>query len=162
MTSSARNKNVASGLLLIAIGAFFAWSGRNLTISDVSNMGPGYFPMVLSSILVLLGLIVLVSSPKAVAGPAVLEEDEPISEPGDVPWRGVILLTVALLFFGLLVRPLGLGPALGGAVALSALASRKWRALPTLIMTAVMVACGWAVFIKLLGMPVPFLGPWLR
>jgi Tripartite tricarboxylate transporter TctB family len=153
---------MASGLLLIGIGAFFAWSGRNLTISNVSNMGPGYFPLILSGILVLLGLIVLVSSPKPVAGPAILEEDEPINPPGDVPWRGICFLTAALLFFAILVKPLGLGPALGGAVALSAFASRKWRMLPTIIMTAIMVTMGWAVFIKLLGMPVPFLGPWLH
>jgi len=162
MRSSARTKNLASGLLLIAIGAFFAWSGRDLTISNVSNMGPGYFPLILSGILILLGLIVLVSSPKPIAGLAVLEEDEPINPPGAVPWRGIFFLTGALLFFGLLVRPLGLGPALGGAVALSAFASRKWRVLPTIIMTVVMVALGWAVFIKLLGMPVPFLGPWFH
>ncbi len=162
MPLSARTKNLASGLLLIAIGMFFAWSGRELTISSVSSMGPGYFPLILSGILVLLGTIVLISSPKPITGPAVLEEDEPVNPPGDVPWRGILFLTAALLFFGLLVRPLGFGPALGGAVALSALASRKWRVLPTIIMTAVMVAMGWAVFIKVLGMPVPFFGQWFH
>jgi hypothetical protein len=162
MPLSARTKNLASGLLLIAIGAFFAWSGRDLTVSNVSNMGPGYFPLILSGALVVLGLIVLVSSPKPIGGAAIVEEDEPINARGNVPWRGILFLTGALLFFGLLVRPLGLGPALGGAVALSAFASRKWRVVPIVVMTVVMVVMGWAVFIKLLGMPVPFLGPWFH
>jgi hypothetical protein len=162
MPSSGRTKNLTSGLLLMALGAFFAWSGRDLTTSNVSNMGPGYFPLILSGMLVLLGLVVLVTSPKPIAGVAVLDEDEPISSPGDVPWRGIFFLTTALMFFGVLVRPLGLGPALGGAVTLSAFASRKWRVLPTIIMTIVMVSMGWAVFIRLLGMPVPLLGPWFH
>ena len=32
-------KNIASGLLLIAIGSFFASSGRHLDVSSVENMG---------------------------------------------------------------------------------------------------------------------------
>ena len=155
MPALRRGNNVASGLLLVAIGGYFAWSGRALEISTMSNMGPGYFPLILSCLLILLGvLVIFVDAPPV--------ETEPARAVAPIPWRGVVLLTAALLFFALLVRPMGLGPSLAGAVAISSLASRKWRPLPTLIMTAVMAACGWAVFIKLLGMPVPFLGPWIH
>jgi len=155
MPSAVDTKNLASGALLVAIGSFFAYSGRSLDVSSVSNMGPGFFPLVLSGLLIVLGIAVMVanwrSSPEA-----------PAAAGGPIPWRGIVLLTAALLFFAALVRPLGLGPALGGAVAISCLASQRWAVVPTLILTASMVACGWAVFIRLLGIPIPFLGPWLH
>ena len=155
MYSALQTKNVASGALLVAIGSFFAYTGRNLDVSSISNMGPGYFPLVLSVLLIVLGIAVIVASWRS-------GDEEPVHSGGPIPWRGIVLLTAALLFFGGLVRPLGLGPALGGAVAISCLASRRWSLVPTLVLTASMVACGWGVFIKLLGIPIPFLGTWLH
>ena len=149
-------KNVASGLLLIAIGAFFAYSGRHLDVSSVKNMGPGYFPLILSGLLIVLGAAVIAGGWRAETDGS----DQAVGR--SIPWRGIALLTAALLFFGLLVRPLGLGPALGGAVLISCFASRRWRLFPALVLTGSMVACGWAVFIRLLGMPIPFLGTWLH
>jgi putative tricarboxylic transport membrane protein len=150
-----RTKNIASGALLVAIGSFFAYSGRGLEVSSVSNMGPGYFPLVLSALLIVLGIVVMAGSGRSI-------EEGPGQSAGPVPWRGIALLTGALLFFACLVRPLGLGPALGGAVAISCFASQRWRLVPSLVLTASMVACGWAVFIRLLGIPIPFLGPWFH
>ena len=119
-------------------------------------MGPGYFPLVLSGLLIVLGVVVIAGGWRAAA------DGSDQASGGSIPWRGVALLTVALLFFCLLVQPLGLGPALGGAVAISCFASQRWRPVPTLVLTASMVACGWVVFIRLLGIPIPFLGPWLH
>jgi hypothetical protein len=155
MQPVSRTKNVTSGLLLVGIGSFFLYSGRSLEVSQVSNMGPGYFPLMLSGLLVVLGLVVVVTSFWST-------EEASTESSGPIPWRGILLLTAALLFFGCLVRPLGLGPALGGAVAISSFASQRWRFFPTLVLTASMMACGWIVFIRILGMPVPFLGPWFH
>ena len=42
-----------------------------------------------------------------------------------MPWRGIILLTAAVLFFGFAVRRLGLAPALFVAVLLAAFSSER-------------------------------------
>jgi hypothetical protein len=144
-------KELASGLLLIVIGAFFAWSGRGLTVESAGQMGPGYFPLVLSVLMMLFGIIVLAGSFRLAA-----------TSFGPVPWRGIALLISAFVVFGATVRPAGLGPALAGAVLLASLASRRWRLLPSLILTAAMVLFCWAVFIWGLRLPVRFIGTWFQ
>ena len=58
----------------------------------VPRMGPGYFPLVLAIVLVLLGAIVLVQATRV--------EGEPI---GPVAWRGMLFILPAPIFFGLTV-----------------------------------------------------------
>ena len=55
-------KDASSGVLLVAIGLFFAWSGRSLVMTSDGQMGPGYFPMLLAGLLVLLGVLVFAGS----------------------------------------------------------------------------------------------------
>jgi putative tricarboxylic transport membrane protein len=142
-------RDAAAGLVLVLLGLFFAWNGRGLAVGTADQMGPGYFPLVLAGLLVLLGLGVLAGS--LVTPPQGI---------GVVPWRGVGLTALAILLFGVAVRPLGLGPALAMAVFLAALASRRFRPVPALVLTACMVLFAWAVFIKGLSVPIRMLGPW--
>lgn len=151
-------KDVASGLLLIVLAVFFAWQGMDLPMGRAIRMGPGYFPMILAGLLGFLGLVVLLSG-------LTLHEVEADGE-GAIgfrrwPWQALGLVTVAVVVFGLGIRPLGLGPSMGLAVFLSALASRRFRLTTALASSAIMVVFSWAVFIKGLGLPLPMLGPWL-
>jgi len=53
-------KDFASGVMFIATGGGFAWaSASSYTIGSASQMGPGYFPLVLGLILSLLGAFIL-------------------------------------------------------------------------------------------------------
>lgn len=149
-------KEVASGLLLIALAAFFAWQAMELPMGRAIRMGPGYFPMILAGLLAFLGLVVLLSGMTVPADP-----DDNAIRFRDWPWQALGLVTLAVVIFGLGIRPLGLGPSMGLAVFISALASRRFHIVTGLISAAVMVAFSWAVFIKGLGLPLPMLGPWL-
>jgi hypothetical protein len=142
-------KDAAAGLVLVLLGLFFAWNGRGLAIGTADQMGPGYFPLVLAGLLALLGVVVLAGS---LAAP-----EEGI---GVVPWRGVGLTALAIFLFGVAVRPLGLGPALAASVFLAALASRRFRPLSALALTACMVLFAWVIFIKGLSVPIGMLGSW--
>ncbi len=52
-------KELASGLLLILVAAAFAASAlRNLSLGSAASMGPGYFPLLVTMPLALIGLIV--------------------------------------------------------------------------------------------------------
>lgn len=147
-------KDVITGLLLVATAAMFALLTADLPMGTAIRMGPGYFPLVLSGILGLLGLIVLAT------GLRYPDEGTPVRL-ADLPWRALFLVTASVFVFGLGIRPLGLGPSIGLAVFISALASQRFHLATALALTALMVAFAWGVFIKGLGLPLPMLGPWL-
>jgi hypothetical protein len=144
-------RDVIGGLLVMAIGAGFLLFGRELEMGSSFRMGPGYFPTVLSLLMIALGAVLT-----ALAWRAQPEE----GAFAHVPWRGLLLILGATVFFGLALRGLGLAPVLVLAVLATAWASRYagWR-------SSVPLALGLAVFcsvlfVKLLGLPLPLLGPW--
>ena len=147
-------KDVTTGLLLIALAAFFAWFGSDLPMGRAIRMGPGYFPMILCGLLAFFGLIVLFTG-------ITVADETPSIKLSEVPWRALVLITLAVVVFGLGIRPLGLGPSMGLAVFISALASGKFKLHVGLLSAGIMVLFTWAVFIKGLGLPLPMLGPWL-
>lgn len=148
-------KDVLSGLLFIALAAVFALETRELPMGTAIRMGPGYFPLLLAGLLALLGLIVLAN------GLRFHSETSHGLALKDVAWRGLLVVTGAVIFFGLAVRPLGFLPTLAVTVFASAAASRKFHPLVAGAITLAMVVFAWAVFIKGLGLPLPLLGPWL-
>lgn len=143
-------KDVLSGLLFIALGLLFAWQTQELPMGTAVRMGPGYFPLLLSGLLGLLGLIILINGLRF-----------PGEMPSGIAWRAVVIITGAVVFFGFAVRPLGFLPALGITVFVAATASRLFTFKTAIANTVVMVIFAWAVFIKGLGLPIPILGPWL-
>ncbi|MFT0859711.1 tripartite tricarboxylate transporter TctB family protein [Ancylobacter sp. G4_0304] len=148
-------KDVTAGIVLILLAALFAWLATDLPLGRAVRMGPGYFPMILCGLLAFLGLIVVIS------GLGVASEGGEEAGFGSVSWRGLFFVTLAVVVFGLGIRTLGIGPSMGLAVFLSSLASAKFNLVRSLMMSAIMVAFSWAVFIKGLGLPLPMLGPWL-
>ncbi|MET3355462.1 tripartite tricarboxylate transporter TctB family protein [Xanthobacter autotrophicus] len=143
-------KDVLSGILFIVLALLFAWQTQELPMGTAVRMGPGYFPLLLAILLGGLGLVVLVNGLRF-----------PGEMPSGIAWRALGIITLAVVFFGFAVRPLGFLPALAASVFVSALASRKFHVVTALAITAVMVVFAWAVFIKGLGLPLPLLGPWL-
>lgn len=88
------------------------------------------------------------------------KEPEP-EERGSVPWGRAGLLLLAIVFFGFTVDGLGLAPTLLVTVFLAAMAGRgtRWRtaALISIGLTALSIA----VFVLLLQLRIPLVGPWL-
>ena len=54
--------DLIAGLVLMAVAAFFGWHTRALEIGTSLRMGPGYFPMVLSILLFILGALVAMAA----------------------------------------------------------------------------------------------------
>lgn len=57
----------ASGIFFILLGLFVIWERRVLPLGTPGNPGPGYFPLLLAILLILLGGILLVRGGQAVA-----------------------------------------------------------------------------------------------
>jgi hypothetical protein len=143
--------NAACGALFIAFGGAFAWQSLGLDLGTAFRMGPGYFPLVLALILVLLGIVVIVQATR-VAG-------EPL---GAIAWRGIAFILPAPIFFGLTVRGLGFVPALFFTALIAAFASARMKPLPALVLAFAVTIFATAVFSYGLGLPYERFGPWTR
>lgn len=144
-------KDVLAGATFIAFGLAFALTASTYPIGSALRMGPGYFPIVLGGLLVLLGVLTVV---KGFVAP-----DE--GELGPVPWRALALLLGAVLFFGFAVRGLGLIPTLFVTVFLAALAGFQVRLVPAAVIAAGLTALCYLIFIVALQLRLPLLGTWL-
>ena len=115
-------------------------------------MGPGYFPTILSWLMVALGAVMAGLAWRAP------HQDGAF---GAVPWRALVLIVGATLFFGLCLRGLGLVPVLLVVVFATAWASRyaSLKASAALALGIALFCSG--LFIKGLGLPLPLTGPWL-
>ena len=143
--------DILAGAIFVAFGLAFALTSLRYELGTPLRMGPGYFPLVLGGILVVLGLLVV--------GKGVIASAE--GPPGGVPWRALLLIVLAVLFFGLTVRGLGVVPATAVTALLTALASYR-----TGILAAVAIAAGLTmlcvlIFLLALQLRLPMFGPWL-
>jgi hypothetical protein len=144
-------KDTATGLIFIVVGAWFVYDGWDLDHGTAARMGPGYFPPILASILILLGLAI------AVRGIGVRQEAV-----GVIAWRGLVFTLAAPVIFGATVQGLGLVPSLGLATFCSALASRRMTLIYALAISVCLTIFCVAVFSYGLGLPVRLVGPWLQ
>jgi putative tricarboxylic transport membrane protein len=147
-----RPRDVVGGLLVVALGAGFLLVGRELEFGTARNMGPGYFPTVLAGLLVLLGAVLAGLGGRAARAEGAF---------GHVPWRGVLLIVGAVAFFGLGLRGLGLLPVLLLVVLATAWASRYASLRASVPLALGIAAFCTLLFIRLLGLPLPMVGPWL-
>ena len=144
-------KDVLAGGVFIALGLAFAGGSLTYDIGTPVRMGPGYVPLVLGLVLAGLGVLVIVKG--FIAG-----EGDPI---GEVDWRAVVLITAALLFFGVTVRGLGVVGALFGASLLAALARSQTSVREALVISVGLTALSVVIFIVALQLRLPLVGSWI-
>jgi hypothetical protein len=144
-------KDIRLAAIFVAIGLFFGlYAYFNIRIGTPERMGPGFFPIVLSCLLICLGLLIgakaLVSSPSPTA---------------PVPWRGLVSIVLAPIFFGLTVRGLGFVTAVAVTVFITALASKEVGLKRAALTSGGMTLLCLVVFYFGLKIPVELFGPWL-
>ena len=143
-------KDFWCGLLLLAICAIFALGLFDLQIGTAFRMGPGYFPLVLTILLTVLGLAILINGLR-VDGPPV----------GVIPLRAILLTSLPIVFFGLTLRGLGLVLSLTITLLATTFAVRGWNPVVALSTTLVLVVVCVAIFVFGLGLPLSLFGPWV-
>lgn len=140
-------RDFASGLMFIAIGASFAIGALNYSFGDSAKPGPGFFPFGLGVMLAALGAFVLFEA-------LAIETDdgEPI---GGVAWKPLLFIVGSVVGFGLLLPRLGMVVTLPLLIVVSALAGDEFH-WPSALVTAVLLTLlSWGVFIKGLGLTIP-------
>ena len=108
-------KGLAAGSLYMVTGVAAALGSMQYSIGSFWRMGPGFFPLMVSLGLILVGVVVALIA-VAPAAPAI-----PLDR-----WRlrNLGLITVAVLLFSALIRPGGVILASAAMVAVAGLAAR--------------------------------------
>ena len=145
-------KDLLSGGVFVVFGLAFAITSTTYEVGTALRMGPGFFPLVLGSVLVVLGVLI------AVKGFVAADSDEI----GPIPWKSLGLLVAALLFFGYTVRGLGVVPALLVTIFLAALAGHRARVVPAVVIAGCLTALSVLIFIIALQLRLSYFGPWLQ
>jgi hypothetical protein len=144
-------KDVCAGVSFIILGLMFGLTTLvDLDLGTAVRMGPGFFPLILSGILFLLGGVILFQSLN------MTREDI-----GDVPWRGFFLILSAPVVFAFTVRGLGFVPAIVLVALMASLATPRMNALQRVCLVGAISVFCYLVFAIGLGLPVRAIGPWL-
>lgn len=139
--------NVLSGLFFMLVGVGFLVPALQYGLGQASRMGPGYFPALLSIVLIGLGLTL------AITGMTREQEDEPpITGFG---LRAVVIVIGSILLFAFILQKAGLIASIFVLVVTSSLATRtagKWQ---IWVFACTLAAFSAIIFVGLLGLPVP-------
>ena len=137
-------KDFWAGLIFVAIGVGFILLALQYRLGDLHRMGPAMFPILVGGLLALLGAIIVLRS-------LVLEGER-------VPRfyaRPIGVTLFAIVLFGLALQWLGLVAAVAVLVLIGAYAARDVRPLENVALAGVMILFSVAVFVWLLGLPLP-------
>jgi putative tricarboxylic transport membrane protein len=137
-------KDFWAGLFFLAAGGGFILLAQQYRLGDMHRMGPAMFPTLVGALLAALGAIITLRAFVLAGEPVPRFHARPI---------GVSLL--AIVAFGVALQSLGLVAAVAVLVLVGAYAAREVRALENAVLAAVMVLFSVAVFVWLLGLPLP-------
>ena len=90
-------QDLGAGVVFILIGSAGILFGQDLAVGSAARMGPGYFPMLLSWLIIAIGLVLTVKS-LATQGPPI----------PPIHLRPLTAIVAAILAFGLLIDRIGL------------------------------------------------------
>lgn len=133
-----------SGVMFIAFGIFFSAFGMQYEFGTGARMGPGYFPRVLSMILILLGVGILLGG---IFSKTVEKKLDKFS------WRELLFILGPVVLFGLLLKPIGLVISLFVLIAISSYASHEFKWKATIVNAVVLIVICLLLFVWSLNLP---------
>ena len=137
-------KDFWAGLIFVAIGGAFVLLAQRYRLGDLHRMGPAMFPTLVGALLAVLGAVIALRGLVTVGPPVPPFHARPI---------GISL--VAIVLFGVTLQWLGLIAAIAVLVLVGAYAAQGTRLRETVVLAAVMIVFSVAVFVWLLGLPLP-------
>ena len=148
-------KDFYSGLLYTVAGAAFAYGATSYNIGTGARMGPGYFPLLLGSILAIIGGIILFKS--------LVVETPTGDRVGSWAWKPLSFIIAGNLLFGVLLGGLpsikfpamGLIVAIYGTTLVVSMAGDKFKLKEVLILATVLSVLSYLAFIVLLKLQFP-------
>jgi hypothetical protein len=136
-----------SGLMFIVVGVVFAIGATNYSMGSSAKPGAGYFPLILSVLMAILGGIVLFKSLTIET-----EGGDPI---GDIAWRPLVVIVVAIAMFGATINSLGLVIAVPILILISSLAGDEFKWFGVVVNSIVLTLFSWLIFVVGLKLTIP-------
>ena len=137
-------KDFWAGLFFVAIALGFIGLSRQYGMGNMHRMGPALFPTLVGVLLAGLGLLIALRS-FAADGPPVPRFHA----------RPIVISLIAISLFAAALAYGGLIAAVAVLVIVSAVASRESKPVETAALVVVLIAFSVAVFVWLLGLPIP-------
>lgn len=132
------------GIVLVAVALFALWASSDLQGMHGFTFGPGTAPRMFAVLLLGLGA--------AIAITGLVSEGAPLAH---YSWRGPLFVMLAIVFFALAIRPLGLVVSGLASFLISALGTPETRWIETIIVgICLTVGCA-LLFPYILGLPMP-------
>ncbi len=136
-----------SGVMFLAVGIVFAVGARNYSLGTSARPGPGYFPLMLSVLMAILGAVVTFK--------ALTIETEGGDRIGDVAWRPLLIIVASIAVFGATITWLGMVISIPILIAISSLAGDEFHWRDVIINAVVLTVASWLIFIVGLKLTIP-------
>jgi hypothetical protein len=137
-------QDLGAGVIFVAIGLAGLYFGQDLAFGTSARMGPGYFPVLLSVLIIAIGLIV---------GFQGLVVEGPPIEP--VQLRPIAFIVAAILVFGFLIDSIGLALTAILLTIVAAYARREVSIIETVALGVGLALFTVLVFVYVLGQALP-------
>ena len=139
-------QDFGAAIVIMLIGLAGLYFGADLTMGTAARMGPGYFPRLLSWLIVAIGAFVGLRS-LTIDGPQI-----------EAPWlRPILFVCAAIIVYGYMMAWFGLFPTAIVMTLIAAYARPQVNLMETIIFGVGMSLCTVLVFVYGLGQPLP---PW--
>ncbi len=140
-------KDFFAGVMFAVVGVAFAWGATTYNVGSGARMGPGYFPLILGVVMVIMGLGIMF-----IGVTAKTRGGDPI---GRWAWKQIVFIIAANLAFGVLLGGLpsiglpamGLIIAIYALVLISSLAGSEFNLPKVLILATVLAVGSYVAFI---------------
>lgn len=140
-------RELLSAGMLMAIGIATAVGGSNYTVGSLAKMGPGFFPVALGTLLILLSLLMVVTP--------VSMEDKLADEQPAPEYRAWACVTLGVIAFIVLGKYGGLVPGTFSLVLISALGDKRNTLKSALALAAGVTVLAVLLFKLLLELQIP-------
>ena len=137
-------KDFWCGVIFATIGIAFMVLAREYRMGTAARMGPGFFPTMLGGVVVALGLTLVV--------PALVRDGEAFPR---LHFRPMLMLLLSIGVFAVLLQPLGFVLAAFALMVVGGFADPDLGFLESVALSLFLTAFCVAVFVLLLGLPMP-------
>jgi Tripartite tricarboxylate transporter TctB family len=145
-------RQLCAGAIILLFGAISVSQGLRLGTGSLTAMGPGFIPVTVGIILLLLGVVIALARPRA--------DEEVEARLGRLEWRGRASILLGGASFIVLAKYAGMIPASLTCIFISAIGDRTATFKGAAALAVGVTAFGVLLFYYILAVPMPLFVWW--